>query len=109
MIKNRSEMPIREEDVCGKLQEMYDSENLSIAYTTITKRTTPHKHLKMEEVYYVIKGKGKVRIGENITEIKQGDIIPIPKNTFHNIEEVESSVELLVVTYPTFDKNDVIF
>lgn len=109
MIKNRSELPFREEDVCGKLQELYDSENMSIAYTTITERTTPHKHQKMEEVYYVVKGKGKVRIGETITEIKPGDIIPIPKNIFHNIEEVESALELLVVTYPTFDKNDVIF
>ena len=107
-IKNRANIkPI--EDACEMLQEMYDSENMSISYATITDKAQPHKHLKMEEVYYVVRGKGKIKIGEEVSEIKSGDIIPIPKDVYHNICEVEEPVELIVVTYPKYDINDLIY
>ncbi len=107
-IKNRSDIkPIQ--DACEQLQEMYNSKNLSISYATITNKSKTHKHLKMEEVYYIVKGKGKIKIGENIFDIKPGDIIPIPKKTYHNTESVESPIELIVVTYPKYIKNDLIY
>ena len=66
-------------------------------------------HKKLEEVYYITKGLGKITIGNDTFDIKPGDIIPIPKNIFHHLEKTsEVPVELLVVTYPKFDLNDII-
>jgi len=107
-IKNRGDIkPL--EDACEELQELHHSDNLSISYATITNKAEPHKHLKMEEVYYIIKGRAKIKIGEEVFDIKPGDIIPIPKNVYHNIESVEEPVELLVVTNPRFDTNDLVY
>jgi hypothetical protein len=39
------------EDACGKLQELYNSDNLSLSYAVIIDSSKPHKHKKMEEVY----------------------------------------------------------
>ena len=45
----------------------------------------PHAHDDHEEVYYIIKGKGEIRIDDEINEIKEGDIIYIAVNQVHEI------------------------
>ena len=107
-IKNRKDIkPI--EDACEALQELHHSKNLSISYATIHDKTRPHKHLKMEEVYYIVKGAGKMEMGNDVFEIKSGDIISIPKNVYHCINFVNSPIELVVVTYPRFDTTDLLY
>ncbi|MFH1649201.1 MAG: cupin domain-containing protein [Candidatus Woesearchaeota archaeon] len=107
-ILNRNDIkPIS--DACGKLQEMYNSDNLSISYSIITDASKPHKHLKMEEVYYIVKGKAKLKVGNEILPIKAGDVFSIPKNRYHNIQNVEETVEIVVVTHPRYDTDDLIY
>lgn len=107
-IVNRKDIkPIK--DACGKLQELYNSDNLSLSYSVITDSSKPHKHLKIEEVYYVIKGKAKLKIGDEIFSIEKGDIFSIPKNEYHNIQDVEETIEVVVVTNPKFDLNDLVY
>lgn len=97
------------DDVCGVIRELYNSQNLSISIATIVGRSVPHLHRKMEEIYYVIKGRGKITIEDECREIKEGDLIPIPKNKFHFTETTQNrSIEVLVATSPKFDANDVI-
>lgn len=107
-IRNRKDIPPFK-DACELLQELHHSENLSISYATIRAKARPHKHRKMEEVYYVVRGKGKIRIGNELLEISSGDIIPIPKNAYHGIESVNEPLELVVVTHPRFDRADVVY
>ena len=97
------------EDACGKLQELYNSDNLSLSYSVITDGSKSHKHQKMEEVYFIVKGKAKLKVGDKIFTIESGDVFSIPKNEFHNIQDVEETIELVVVTNPKFDPNDVIY
>ena len=97
------------DDICGKIQEMYHSENMSISYVTITGKAKSHMHRRLEEVYYIEKGIGRIRIGNDVFDVKPGDVIPIPQNTYHSLEKTSKEpVELLVVTHPEFDPSDVI-
>jgi len=96
-------------DVCGKIEEMYSSTNLSLSIATITGKSEPHKHEKMEEFYFILKGKGTIYIDDESKEIGEADLIPIPKNKFHHIEtEDDKPIELFVITHPKFDPSDVI-
>ena len=61
----------------------------------------------MEEVYFVTKGNGYMNIDDETYSIEEGDRISIPKGSWHSIS-TEKSLELIVATYPRFDKNDVI-
>jgi len=97
------------EDACGKLQELYYSDNLSMSYSVITDSSRPHMHKKMEEVYFILKGKAKLKIGSKIYPIKAGDVFSIPKNQYHCILDVEETIELIVVTNPRFDSKDLIY
>ena len=79
-----------------------------MSYSVITNSSIPHKHKKTEEIYFIIKGKANLKIGKEIFTIKQGDAFSIPKNEYHNIQDVEKVIELVVITNPKFDPSDLI-
>ena len=69
----------------------------------------PHKHKKTEEIYFVIKGRAKLKVENKIFSIKAGDVFSIPKNRYHNVQDIEETIELVVITHPKFDPNDLIY
>ena len=83
--------------VCGRNKEvlrdtyfLINKENsptkkLNMGYTTIypTGSTTGHTHEDMEEVYFVISGKGVMVVGEDKFEVEQGDGLYVPPGVFH--------------------------
>jgi mannose-6-phosphate isomerase-like protein (cupin superfamily) len=61
------------------------SKNLTMGYTVIypTGKTTGHAHDDMEEVYYILSGKGKMLIGEEEFPIQGGDAFYVPFGQYH--------------------------
>lgn len=56
----------------------------------------PHHHDDHEEVYYIINGIGKIKIGSEETGLRDGDIIYIPENTTHSIiNDGEETIDFL--------------
>ncbi len=107
IVNRKNIQPIN--DACGQLQELYHSDNLSMSYAIIARETAPHKHVKLEEVYFIIKGKAELNIDGEIFLITSGDTVSIPKNKYHHFQNVEETVELMVVTHPKFDIKDLIY
>ncbi|MBI4448000.1 cupin domain-containing protein [Candidatus Woesearchaeota archaeon] len=108
IIKEKDVKPIM--DVCGELKEIYYSKNLSISIITFPPGSAAKKHFhnKMEEVYYVISGKGKIGLGNKTLKITAGDTIPIPKKVFHAATNPYSKkMKLLIITHPKFSQQDV--
>lgn len=55
-----------------------------------------HAHDDHEEVYYIIKGRGEIRIDDEVKEIRDGDIIYIGVNQVHEIRNTgEEMIEFL--------------
>ena len=52
-----------------------------------------HKHLEHVENIYVTQGEGKFHLGATTYHIEPGDLIVVPKNTWHGVE-VTSDVDL---------------
>jgi mannose-6-phosphate isomerase-like protein (cupin superfamily) len=61
------------------------SKNLTMGYTVIypTGKTTGHAHDDMEEVYYILTGKGKMVIGDDEFPIQSGDAFYVPFGKYH--------------------------
>lgn len=94
---------------CGRIQEMFDSEKLSIAYVEVTENFKPHMHNEMEEVYYILGGSGILIVEDERYAIEKDDIVPIPKGKFHSIELATSEpLRLLAITTPKYNPDDVI-
>jgi len=65
--------------------ETSPSRNLKMGYTIVypTGKTTGHAHGDMEEVYFVLSGKGKMAIGKDEFAIQTGDAFYVPFGEFH--------------------------
>ena len=56
----------------------------------------PHEHKDHEEVYYITKGRGSIRIDNEVGQFKDGDIIYIPEKTMHSmINDGKEAIEFL--------------
>ena len=47
---------------------------------------TPHAHAGSDKVYYVLEGKGQVRVGEETRELGPGDIALAPAGSDHGVQ-----------------------
>lgn len=56
-----------------------------------------HSH-RTDEIYIIFKGKGRVRVGDETAEVSCGDIVEIPSDMPHNIENLTDS-ELLWLAF----------
>ena len=54
---------------------------------------SPHK---MDEVYYVISGKAKFKVGEEQSDVKKGSILYVKANASHQFFDIEEDLEVLV-------------
>lgn len=69
---------------------------VSLARLQPTLSYEAHSHRDHEEVYYIISGKGSIKIGKEAAEFRDGDIIYIAKNMKHSItNDGEEMVEFL--------------
>ena len=61
------------------------SRNLKMGHTIIypTGKTTGHAHEDMEEVYYILSGKGRMVVGEDEFPIQAGDAFYVPFGEYH--------------------------
>lgn len=50
----------------------------------------------LDEVYYVVSGKGRFKAGEEDTEIKAGDVLFVAAHLEHRFYEITEDLELLV-------------
>jgi mannose-6-phosphate isomerase-like protein (cupin superfamily) len=62
-----------------------------------TDKQTPHKE---DEIYYVVRGKAKMRLGRDERSIGQGDVIFVEKTLEHQFFDIEKELLLLVIFAP---------
>ncbi|HYP27716.1 MAG TPA: cupin domain-containing protein [Blastocatellia bacterium] len=64
---------------------------------------TPHHHDRLEEVYYILSGRGVMSVGDEQREVGPGDAIYIPRGTRHTLANTGTEpVKLLLVCGPAF-------
>jgi quercetin dioxygenase-like cupin family protein len=65
-----------------------------------------HVHVTHDEVGYVLKGSGKVMVGDLVREVQEGDIWVIPANTPHGGEFESEPTQVLFVSSPIDDPSN---
>jgi len=65
--------------------------------------SSPHAHADMEEIFYVISGHGKIRVGDEEESIEPGSCIYIPGGHIHQLlNPKKEPLKVLAVTSPAF-------
>ena len=89
--------------------EREGSHNLSLARATINpgKSTYRHRHLKSEEVYYVLQGEGALEIAARIERVQAGDAWLIPAGAEHHVTCMsEEPLVILCACSPPYQDED---
>ncbi len=107
--RNRSEAPRRERDglVSHVLLEAKDPPGTRLTVTWVDigpgSGQIPHSHAP-EQVYVVVRGRGKMKVGEEERVVVEGDLVHIPPETLHGIENLSDEVLTYVsAATPTVD------
>lgn len=62
-----------------------------------TDNQTPHKE---DEIYYVVRGKAKMRLGREERAVSEGDVIFVEKAAKHRFFDIAEELILLVIFAP---------
>ena len=62
------------------------------------KAFSPHYHEDMEEIFLILKGKARIRIGEATAEIESQEAVVVPPREIHEMKNVgEEDLEYLAI------------
>jgi mannose-6-phosphate isomerase-like protein (cupin superfamily) len=71
--------------------------------------TTPHFHSRTEEIYYILAGRGQMRIGSEEQDVAPGDAIAIPPGAIHTIANIGTiPLIFLCCCSPAYEHGDTV-
>jgi mannose-6-phosphate isomerase-like protein (cupin superfamily) len=85
--------------------------NQSLAEATIAvgTATQEHYHPKSEEIYYILSGNGRMKLGAELREVGPLDAIAIPPGAPHKIWNIgQTPLVLLCCCAPAYENDDTV-
>jgi mannose-6-phosphate isomerase-like protein (cupin superfamily) len=68
---------------------------------------TPHHHRQIEEIYYIVEGRGVMTVGDEQQEVAAGDAVYVPRGQRHTLRNIGAEpIKLLLVCGPAFFYED---
>jgi mannose-6-phosphate isomerase-like protein (cupin superfamily) len=68
---------------------------------------TPHHHREIEEIYYIVEGRGVMTVGSEQQEVAAGDAVYVPRDHRHTLTNTgREPIKLLLVCGPAFFYED---
>ena len=115
-IRNRDQVPAFTTKDGSTIRELLAHRNSVIRNQSLAEATIPvggataeHYHSKTEEIYYILKGHGKMTIGDEKRLIKPLDAIAIPPGAPHKIWNTGSEdLVLLCCCAPAYEHEDTV-
>lgn len=65
-----------------------------------------HKHKQQEEVYVVVAGSGRIKLDDEVVELRRWDALRIPTGTMRNVEGGPEGIELILFGAPNAGPGD---
>jgi mannose-6-phosphate isomerase-like protein (cupin superfamily) len=65
-----------------------------------------HTHKQQEEVYVVVGGSGRIKLDEEVVDLRQWDAIRIAKETMRDVEAGTDGIELILIGAPNAGSGD---
>ena len=96
-------------DLCGKIEEIFQDSSISFSIAVISKTTQPHFHKKLREYYFILKGAGEFKLDSETFSVKSGDLVVIPPDSVHSLKNSTPEMEVIVLSIPPFSPSDLHF
>lgn len=66
-----------------------------------------HRHADQEELYVVVSGSGRIKLDDDIVDLRQWDAVRIPPGVMRNLEGGSDGIELILFGAPQVGRDDV--
>ena len=86
-----------------------DAENSAVSYLRVApnfRLPFGHKHKQQEEIYVLVSGSARIKLDDEVLELKQWDTVRIPKETARNVEAGPEGAELILFGAPKTGPGD---
>lgn len=115
-IKHLSDVPVFITKDGSEIRELLAHRNSSIRNQSLAEARLPvgastqeHYHPKAEEIYYITHGIGRIRIENEMRDVKWGDAIAILPGKKHKLWNTGTeTLRLLCCCTPAYEHNDTI-
>ena len=77
-----------------------ESEHLGVSYLRYSpgvRSSSAHSHREQEEAYVVISGSGRVRLDDEIRELRRWDVVRVSPTTVRAFEAGDDGLELIAI------------
>jgi mannose-6-phosphate isomerase-like protein (cupin superfamily) len=94
------------------IRELHHTEVQSLAEATleVEQATGRHYHRLSEEIYFVLKGQGRMEVDGDVTQVRPGDAVLIPAGAWHQLENNGTSeLRILCCCAPPYSHDDTFF
>ena len=94
------------------IRELHHTDVQSLAESTleVEQATERHYHRASEEIYFVLKGQGKLEVDGETTHVRPGDAVLIPAGAWHQLENNGTSeLRILCCCAPAYSHDDTFF
>jgi mannose-6-phosphate isomerase-like protein (cupin superfamily) len=75
-------------------------------YAADTRTPTSHTHGEQEEAYVVLSGSGRIRLGDEVVDVRQWDIVRVAPEVVRGFEAGPEGLEFIAVGGPRPDEGD---
>jgi mannose-6-phosphate isomerase-like protein (cupin superfamily) len=65
-----------------------------------------HTHRDQEEVYFILRGNGRIKIEDEILDLREGDLVRLAPGVWRCTEAGPDGLEILAVGAPIAEEND---
>ena len=94
------------------IRELHHTAEQSLAEATLEpdQATERHYHRVTEEIYFVLKGSGRMEVDDDTRIVRRGDAVLIPPGAWHTLENNGSSeLRILCCCSPPYSHDDTFF
>jgi mannose-6-phosphate isomerase-like protein (cupin superfamily) len=94
------------------IRELHHTAVQSLAEATleVEQATERHYHRVTEEIYFVLKGQGKMEVDGQTSQMRPGDSVLIPPGAWHTLENNGTSeLRILCCCVPPYAHDDTFF
>jgi len=117
IVVNRNRAEVINTPHGSEIRPLIDRTTSGVAQCSLAEETlppgcavTPHHHLEIEEIYYLISGRGLMTVGDETSEVNAGDAIYVPRGRRHTLRNTGSEpIKLILVCGPAFFYEDQVF
>ncbi len=86
-----------------------DMENAGLSYVRMASNYRipfGHNHKNQEEVYVVVAGSGRVKVGDEVRDLEQWDAVRVHKDTMRGFEAGADGLEMIAIGAPNTGPGD---